>query len=369
MELAVKLNSAPQNEYPIVIREGLLEEIGEHIEASSEGGNAGCGKNFIVTNETVKALYGKYFEGSNKNFSAEFIVIGDGEEYKNFQTYEFIVNELLARKIERKSKLIALGGGVVGDITGFVASSVLRGVDFIQVPTTLLAQVDSSVGGKTGINTRFGKNLVGTFYQPKKVLIDPKTLQTLDARQIKTGLAEVVKYAFIEKTASGKGTFGAFGVEFFDFLQNNNPAEHYPYIIAESCQIKANVVRQDEKESGLRAILNLGHTFGHALEKVTNYTEITHGEGVAAGIACAFRLALELRLVTQDYFNNSIALLEKLGLETKIPENIDRKAVYEAMKSDKKVRDTQINFILPSGPGEVTQRSDIGEPLIIKSLL
>lgn len=357
MEITVRLNALPQNEYPIVIQEGLLKRIGDYINFSNEGG-----RNFVVTNETVKALYGKYFEG----FGVEFIVIGDGEEYKNFETYEFILNELLARKIERKSKIIALGGGVVGDITGFAASTILRGVDFIQVPTTLLAQVDSSVGGKTGINTRFGKNLVGAFYQPKKVLIDPITLQTLDDRQIKTGLAEVVKYAFIEKTASGKNVFGA---EFFDFLQNNDPREHYPYIIAESCQIKANVVSQDEKEKGLRAILNLGHTFGHALEKVTNYTEITHGEGVAAGIACAFRLALELHLVEKEYFENSIALLEKLGLETKIPENIDRKAIYEAMKSDKKVANAQINFILPSALGGVTQCSGIEEPLIIKSLL
>ena len=350
MELTVK---TPQNEYPILIQEGLLEQIGEHIEN---------GKNFIITNETVKSLYGKYFEG----LDAEFITIGDGEEYKNFKTYEFIVNELLKKKVERKSKLIALGGGVVGDITGFVASSVLRGIDFIQVPTTLLAQVDSSVGGKTGINTDFGKNLVGAFYQPKKVLIDPNTLQTLDERQIKTGLAEVVKYAFIEKTASGRDIFG---VDFFEFLQNNNPVEHYPYIIAESCQIKANVVSQDEKEKGLRAILNLGHTFGHALEKVTDYRAITHGEGVAIGIACAFRLALEIGAIEEGYFKDSIALLQKLGLETKIPHNLDVEAIYDAMKSDKKVSDKKINFILPSRPGEVKQHSDIGMPSIIRILL
>ncbi len=351
MEITVRV---PNGEYPIIIQEGLLEKIGEHV--------SGKGKNFIITNKAVKELYGSFLEG----LGAEFIVIGDGEEYKNFETYEFIINELLSKKIERKSKLIALGGGVVGDITGFAASTILRGVDFIQIPTTLLAQVDSSVGGKTGINTKFGKNLIGAFYQPKMVLIDPKTLSTLDERQIKTGLAEVVKYAFIEKTAAERGVFGT---EFFEFLQNNDPVLNYEYIIAESCQIKANVVGQDEREKGLRAILNLGHTFGHAIEKVTNYSKITHGEGVSIGIKCAFKLALELQLIDKNYFDSSIALLEKLGLATEIPKNLEAEAIYEAMKSDKKVKESEINFILPVAQGQVKQYSGIDKPSIIKTLL
>lgn len=341
-------------EYPIIIKDNLLFEIENYIEA---------GNNFVITNKAVYALYGKFLEV----IKPKFIIIEDGEEFKNFATYEKIMNELLAHKIERSSKIIALGGGIVGDIAGFAASSILRGVDFIQIPTTLLAQVDSSVGGKTGFNTQYGKNLIGAFYQPKMVLIDPKTLSTLNERQIKTGLAEVVKYAYIEKSANPDN----FCVEenFFKFLENNNPLENLEYIISKSCKIKADVVSADEKEKGLRAILNFGHTFAHAFEKVTNYTEITHGEGVSMGIKCAFKLALIKNLIDENYHTRAIKLLEKLNLKTLPPKNINNAAVMEAMKSDKKVSDTKINFILPQEPYCVKLHFDIDEPSIAKSLL
>lgn len=343
MEITVK---TPQNEYPIIIQEGLLEKVGDYIDS----GNGTKGSNFVITNKTVHTLYGSFLEP----IKPKFIFMEDGEEFKNFKTYENVINELLAQKIERADRVIALGGGVVGDIAGFVASTVLRGVDFIQIPTTLLAQVDSSVGGKTGINTQYGKNLVGTFYQPKMVLIDPKTLQTLDARQVKTGLAEVLKYAFIEKTAANDHTEAS--ETFFNFLQNtqNNQADkNYEKIIAKSCQIKANVVSQDEKEKGLRAILNFGHTFGHAIERVAGYGEITHGEGVSMGIKCALKLALSKNLINGNYYKDALELLKKFELKTEIPENLDRKAIYDAMKSDKKVSDAKIALILPTAPHEV----------------
>lgn len=336
--------------YPIIIQNNLLEDLDDHLRNDV----------FVVTNTTVNKLYGKYL----KKYAKKMVVIKDGEKYKNLATFEYITNQLLASKIERKDTIVALGGGVVGDIVGYVVSSVLRGVNFVQIPTTLLAQVDSSVGGKVAVNTKYGKNLLGAFYQPKKVLIDPNVLKTLPERQIKTGLAEVVKYAFIEKTACE--TFDE-NFTFFDFLLNKDYKQNYENIIARSCQIKADVVSADERESNLRAILNLGHTLCHALENLTNY-KITHGEGVSIGLKFAFDLSLKLGLIEQDYHNGAIQLIHSLGLKTDVPCNLKADKIIELMKSDKKVEAGEINFVLPCGKYDVT-RKVLQDELLIKEIL
>ncbi|MBQ3101970.1 3-dehydroquinate synthase [bacterium] len=336
--------------YPIIIQNNLLQNLDEYLR----------GNVFVVTNTTVNKLYGKYL----KKHAKKIIVIKDGEKYKNLATFEYISNQLLASKIERKDTIVALGGGVVGDITGYVASSVLRGVNFIQIPTTLLAQVDSSVGGKVAVNTKYGKNLLGAFYQPKCVLIDPNVLKTLPERQIKTGLAEVVKYAFIEKTACN--TFDE-SFTFFDFLSTKDYKQNYENIIARSCQIKADVVSADEHESNLRAILNLGHTLCHALEKLTNF-KITHGEGVSIGLKFIFDLSLKLGLIEKEYYENAIQLLNSLGLKTDIPRAFKADKIIELMKSDKKVVAGEINFVVPCGKYDV-MRKVLQDELLIKEIL
>lgn len=336
--------------YPIIIQNNLLKNLDEYFNEDV----------FVVTNTTVNKLYGKYL----KKYAKKMVVIKDGEKYKNLSTFDYIANQLLSSKIERKDTVVALGGGVVGDITGYVAASVLRGVNFVQIPTTLLAQVDSSVGGKVAVNTKHGKNLLGAFYQPKRVLIDPTVLQTLPERQIKTGLAEVVKYAFIEKTASD--TFDE-NFTFFDFLTNKDYAQNYENIIARSCQIKADVVSADEHENNLRAILNLGHTLCHALENLTNY-KITHGEGVSIGLKFAFDLSLKLGLVEQNYYTGAIELIKKLGLKTEIPHNMRADKIISLMKSDKKVVSGEVNFVLPCGKYDVT-RKVLQDELLIKEIL
>ena len=346
--------------YPIIIKDGLLEELDRYLSAGqclTTGQHPNGQRKFLITNKKIYSLYEQYL----KCFDS-VIFMKDGEEYKNFDTYKMIIDTLLDLKIERNDCIVAFGGGVVGDIAGFVASTVLRGIDFVQIPTTLLAQVDSSVGGKTGINHEDGKNLIGTFYQPKMVLIDPNTLSTLDNRQIKTGLGEVVKYAFIEKTCNAnlEGSF-------FDYLMQNSPV--WNEIIYTSCLLKSAVVAQDEQEEGLRAILNLGHTFAHAIEKVSNYKVYTHGETVGMGVKMALKLSLNMGLIEKDYYDKGVLLLNLYGLDIKLDERYSAEDIYEAMKSDKKVSGKKINLILPTGFGQVELFADIEEPLIKASLL
>lgn len=336
--------------YPIIIQRGLLDNLDEYLK----------GRIFVITNTTVYNLYGQKL----KKYATEFIVIKDGEKYKNLKTFENIANKLLSFKIERKDTIVALGGGVVGDIAGFVASSVLRGVNFIQIPTTLLAQVDSSVGGKVAVNTKYGKNLLGAFYQPKMVLIDPNTLKTLPKKQIKSGLGEVVKYAYIEKNASLDFDENA---TFLEYLLNNSLEENFEYIIAKSVKIKANVVSKDEKESNLRQILNLGHTFAHPIEKISNF-KITHGEAVAIGLMNAFELSYKLNLINEKCRSKALSLLKKFELGQKLSKKFSPDKMFDLMKSDKKVQNSKINFVLPISEVEVSMKSDIDE-LLIKEIL
>ncbi len=311
----------------------------------------------IITNPTVA---GHHLDTLLTHISApqlDIVTIPDGEEYKNLETIENILNELFKYKLDRKSLLIAFGGGVIGDMTGFAASLYQRGIDFIQIPTTLLSQVDASVGGKTGVNNKYGKNLIGAFYQPKAVYINPEFLKTLPSREFAAGIAEIVKMAVM------------FDKEYFEFLQNAdlNDEEVLKEAIAKSVKLKAWVVNQDEKEAGIRAVLNYGHTFGHVVENETNYNTYLHGEAVAIGMVMANALAVELGLFTEQEAQSVKILLEKSSLPTKyVIKDIDD--FYEHFFLDKKSANNSIKFILPDGIGNHKIVSDIDEPIVKKIL-
>lgn len=349
IDVDVKINAQSPYSYPIFIGEGLLKDAQKYISQYTK-----ANKLLVVTNKTVANLYRNLLYLEN----AHWIELEDGEQYKTFETYQLIMNKALELKLERKDAFVAFGGGVVGDITGFCAATYLRGIDFVQIPTTLLAQVDSSVGGKVAINTDYGKNLVGAFYQPKFVLADTSTLKTLDKRQFKTGLAEVVKYAFIEKTAMCN--FG-----FFDFLMNNYAdIKNLNQVVLKEmiktcCEIKAKVVLEDEKEKSLRAILNFGHTYAHAIEKITNYTHFTHGEAVSIGMRLIFDLAKMKNMITDEYYNQAVTLLSKFALTYVLPEGVTQEKIVEAMAFDKKVVDSKIRFVLPVELGKVVISSEV----------
>lgn len=344
MSNVIVVEISEDNKYPIFINSDPINNIQREIANYTK-----ANKFLIIVSEKVNKLYEKQLNFPN---SIKF-VLKDGEEQKNFKNYQNILNFALKNKLERKDAIVAIGGGVVGDIAGFVASTYLRGIDFIQIPTTLLACVDSSVGGKTAINTKFGKNLVGTFYQPKAVFCNLNFLKTLDERQFMTGLAEIIKYAFIEKSCPCNKDYN-----FFNFLMENydkilsRDEDTLIKIIQISLELKASVVINDEKEKGLRKILNFGHTYGHAVEKITNYKKYTHGEAVAIGMIFAINLAFKKELISKDYNNESVALIDKFKLIKKMPK-FNNKKLVKLMESDKKVEDGKINFILPSSKAYV----------------
>ena len=311
----------------------------------------------IVTNPTVSALHLDTLLSKITANNVHVVTIPDGEEFKTLKTVEDILNECFEQKLDRKSLLIAFGGGVIGDMTGFTASLYQRGIDFIQIPTTLLSQVDASVGGKTGVNNQYGKNLIGAFYQPKAVYIDPAFLSTLPAREFAAGVAEVIKMAVM------------FDKDFFHYLENANltDTDIIKEMIRKSVMLKASVVNQDEKEAGIRAVLNYGHTFGHVVENETNYTTYLHGEAVAIGMVMANALAVELGLLTQNEAQKVKSLLKKVSLPTEyVIANIDD--FYEHFFLDKKSAKGSIKFILPNGLGHHKIVSDIDEHLVKKVL-
>ncbi|MCI0468097.1 MAG: 3-dehydroquinate synthase, partial [Beijerinckiaceae bacterium] len=334
--------------YAIVIGPGLIAEAGHYIRELAP--RAGCA---IVTDENVARLHLPALERALEAASIRHsnVVVAAGERSKSFEVYAQVCNAVLAAKLERGDIVIALGGGVVGDLTGFAAATVRRGMRFIQVPTTLLAQVDSSVGGKTGINSPHGKNLIGAFHQPALVIADTATLETLSEREFRAGYAEVVKYGLI-------GDAG-----FFAWLETNWRgvfAGGAPRVqaIATSCRAKAAIVGRDEYESSERALLNLGHTFGHALERLTSYdgTRLVHGEAVAIGMACAFRFSARRGLCRHEDQARVETHLQQAGLPvriTAIPNwNSPTEAILDAMYQDKKVSHGTLTFILARGIGE-----------------
>ncbi|MDD5406103.1 MAG: 3-dehydroquinate synthase [Sulfurovaceae bacterium] len=311
----------------------------------------------IITNPTVAGHHLETLLSKVTAPNLQIVMVPDGEEYKTLHTVEDVLNQLFEYKFDRKSILIAFGGGVIGDMTGFTASLYQRGIDFIQIPTTLLAQVDASVGGKTGVNNKFGKNLIGAFYQPKAVYIDPAFLVTLPPREFAAGVAEMIKVAV------------TFDKEYFSFLQNADlhDLETLKKAIGKSVTIKANVVNQDEKEMGIRAALNYGHTFGHVIENETGYTKYLHGEAVAIGMVMANRLSVELGLLTSDEELQIKTILDKMNLPTDYYIN-DVDAFYEHFFLDKKSAKNKIKFILPKGIGDHVISSDISEDVVKKVL-
>ena len=305
----------------------------------------------IVTNDTVGPMYA---EDLRRSLSAHYpkvltLSLPDGEAYKTWETLQSIFDVLLENACDRKTVLFALGGGVVGDITGFAAACYMRGVPFVQVPTTLLAQVDSSVGGKTAINHPIGKNMIGAFYQPERVVCDLHTLQSLPPRELSAGLAEVIKYGPIADMA------------FFDWIENNLDAllqrkpQALAYAVQRSCEIKAHVVGQDERESGLRAILNFGHTFGHAIEAGLGFGEWLHGEAVGCGMVMAAQLSHRLGLVDAAFTKRLTHLVQGAGLPTVGPD-LGAEVYLHHMRVDKKAEAGDIRFVLIDPPGHAVVR-------------
>lgn len=334
--LDVKIKSAEKS-YPIIINNNEIESLKAEILKYTQSE-----KFLVVISEKVYKIYGKTL-GFSKD---EIFVLKDGEKEKNFKNYQRILERALKAQLTRKDAFIAIGGGVCGDITGFAASTYMRGINFIQVPTTLLACVDSSVGGKTGIDTDFGKNLVGSFYQPKAVLINTTFLRTLEERQFKTGLGEVIKYSFIEKSCLAEEEFNL-----TNFLNLNvekilaRDTQTLEKLIKICVSLKISVVEKDEKEGGLRKILNFGHTYGHAIEKITNYKKYTHGEAIVKGMIFAFNLALQKGLIDINYKYIADDMIKKFDF--KEIEDFDIKKMMSIMKMDKKATSDKVVFILP----------------------
>lgn len=333
-----------ERSYDIYIGRGIMAGLGQAI--------SGLGRSrqvALISNPTIYPLYGPAVLASLKDagFDTVPIIIPDGEEFKNLDSANIIYGELLKQKFDRHSILVALGGGVIGDITGFAASTYMRGINFVQVPTTLLAQVDSSVGGKTGVNHPLGKNMIGTFWQPRMVWIDTDTLNTLPGRELLAGMAEVIKYGIIRDEP------------LFRYLENEKgrilalSADAIGHIVKRSCEIKAGVVSLDERESGLRAILNYGHTIGHAIETLTGYKEYLHGEAVAIGMHFEAGIARGkgiLKRADEERIKELIALYE---LPVDMPRKLGLQEIYEAMQVDKKVSEGAVRVVLPERIGSV----------------
>lgn len=343
------------NAYDIHIGTNLLQEAEAELAALLGGRQV-----VIVTDTNIAPLHLEQTKNALSAHAASCtnFILPAGEASKSFSVYEQLVNDILALPIDRQTVLVALGGGVIGDLVGFAAASLLRGLDFIQIPTSLLAQVDSSVGGKTGINTPAGKNLVGAFHQPRLVLADIGILASLPEREVKAGYAEVVKYGLLGDAA------------FFDWLEDQGPAlargdmAARVAAVARSVQMKADIVARDETEQGDRALLNLGHTFCHALEAATGYSDrLLHGEGVAIGCALAFELSARLGLCAQEAPSRVRAHLKAMGMKTDladIPGDLPGpEALLELMAQDKKVVDGQLRFILARGIGEAFVTSEV----------
>ncbi|HAT49745.1 MAG: 3-dehydroquinate synthase [Nitrospirae bacterium] len=344
--------------YPIDFGTGIVDNIGEQMKQLGMRGQTA-----VVTNAVVAPLFLDRVKNSleTAGFPVLPILLPDGEVHKNFATLQIIFDRLLENRMERSTILIALGGGVIGDMTGFAAASFLRGVSFIQIPTTLLAQVDSSVGGKTGINHPLGKNLIGAFYQPKLVCCDLGTLTTLPRREFVAGMAEVIKYGLIRD------------VGFFHFLAENLEAimaltpTPLQRVVQTCCAIKGEIVAADEHENGQRALLNFGHTFGHAIESLTGYDQLLHGEAVAMGMLMASDLSRRMGWLSDAEFKTIANLLQQTGLPLTIP-RFTVEAFWDAFSRDKKVRSGRPRFVLLKGIGHGVVTADVPEEHLIHCL-
>lgn len=342
--------------YPIHIGSGLLARA--DLLAPHLAGRRAA----IVTNETVAPLYLEPVRSLTARHRPVAIVLPDGEQHKTLPMLDRIFDALLEARCDRETLLIALGGGVIGDMAGFAAACYQRGVPFIQVPTTLLAQVDSSVGGKTGVNHPLGKNMIGVFHQPRAVIIDIDTLRSLPDRELRAGVAEVIKYGLIRDP------------EFFDWLEKNmqrvldRDADALAHAIERSCRNKAQVVALDERESGERALLNLGHTFGHAIETGLGYGKWLHGEAVAAGMVMAADLSRRLGWLSEEDLARVEAVTAAAGLPVRMPAELDRGQLRELMAVDKKVAGGRLRFVLLKGIGNAVVTADVPSALLDRAL-
>jgi 3-dehydroquinate synthase len=329
--------------YPIYVGAGILDSLGQRLRESGL-----TGKVAVVTNPTVAQLYLDAVHGSldHAGFEVVPILVPDGEEHKIFKSLTTIYDRLIAEKCERKSSVLALGGGVIGDLAGFAAATYLRGVPYVQVPTTLLAQVDSSVGGKTGVNHDNGKNLIGAFYQPKLVLIDVNVLASLPRRELLAGLAEVIKYGIIEDPQ----LFRDVEKKLRKIIALDR--QLLQQIVVTSCSIKARIVEMDEREENQRAVLNFGHTIGHALEAATDYRQFLHGEAVAVGMVKAAMLSVQHGFCDQQSFERILKMITEAGLPSEIPAGLSLRTVIEAIQLDKKAAEGRIKFVMSEGIGK-----------------
>lgn len=344
-----------ERSYPIYIGESLLAKP-DLILKNLKGKQV-----FVVTNETVAPLYLEQIRNTLKGLHYSEIILPDGEQFKTLEILSQIFDKLLEDKHNRSTTLVALGGGVIGDITGFAASAYQRGVDFIQVPTTLLSQVDSSVGGKTGVNHPLGKNMIGAFHQPNCVIADTTTLNTLPDRELSAGVAEVIKYGLI------------CDIDFYQWLHDNVDGlmQRQSAVLAEaifrSCQNKAEVVAEDEHESGIRAILNFGHTFGHAIETAQGYGNWLHGEAVAAGMVLAAELSMQLGWISKTDVSTIIGVLNCAGLPVD-PPDMTADQFMSLMMVDKKVIDGHLRLVLLKKVGEAVVTGDVTESQVRSAL-
>jgi 3-dehydroquinate synthase len=351
LELTVELG---ERSYPIFIGQSLFDDVGRLISYIGK-----C-RPVIISNETVAPLYLNTLLDKLSSLSPLHFIIPDGEQYKSLEWFERINAFLLEHNCGRDTCLLALGGGVIGDLTGFVAACYQRGVPFIQLPTTLLSQVDSSVGGKTAVNHPLGKNMIGAFYQPQAVFIDTNTLTTLPPREFAAGMAEVIKYGLIHDAS------------FLDELKAKRNAlrqldtEELTAVIYRCCAIKAEIVGQDEKESGLRALLNLGHTFGHAIEAEQGYGNWLHGEAVAAGMVLALQLAAMRGAVTDDEVQDVVELIGDFELPTAAPKSMTCADFLRHMRKDKKNQQGKIRFIVPTRIGQCALVDDVTDDMVAK---
>lgn len=342
--------------YPIFIGSGQLaqpELLTDHIHGKSV---------LVVSNETIAPLYLEKVLASLGGYKVASCILPDGEQFKTLDIVNRIFTTLLEGHFDRRTTLIALGGGVVGDMTGFAAAAYQRGVNFIQIPTTLLSQVDSSVGGKTGVNHPLGKNMIGAFHQPQAVVIDIDTLNTLEPRELSAGIAEIIKYGLI------------IDGEFFDWLEENveklldrDPAA-LTYAIRRSCEIKADVVAADEKEAGQRALLNLGHTFGHAIETAMGYGNWLHGEAVGCGMVMAARMSTNLGWMTSEELERATNLIQRARLPVTPPADMSAKTFLELMQVDKKVIDGSLRLVLLKGIGQSLITADYAPEQLTQTL-
>ena len=342
-EIRVNLKKTEDKSYDIVIEEGILEQIPAKLKEADLGH-----KYAIITDSTVEPLYAENLSRAVTGIGLEnkVITIPAGEQSKTREVKTWIEDRMLEDKFARDSAVIALGGGVVGDIAGYVAASYTRGLPYVQIPTTLVACVDSSIGGKTAVDTDYGKNLIGAFHQPWAVFIDVNTLLTLKEQEIREGLAEVIKYGVIKDA------------ELFSFLEDNMDLvfsydkKALSYIIRTGCEIKGYVVENDERESNLRKILNFGHTIGHAVENLSDY-KISHGEAISIGMVAEGKLAVEMGIWSGNELDKMTALIQKAGLPTEVPESMSVNQIIDTMKLDKKARGGNIEMVLPKSIGEM----------------